>query len=437
MKVGRDFDLPEWSARQIVLATLVALAVGGVFFLIYRYQRVAIIFFAALIISAALKPLAGRLVLRGVPRLVSLFLVYAALAMVLASLALAVVSLIGRQGASLAPLLPEGYADLRQGMLSHPNYVIWRLALELPEELPFSAEAAEPPAPRAGEPPAAEAPEEPAEPVTFGLVGVAIGTGFALVAVLLLSFYWTLDGPRIIQGLTMLAPAGERPELRQFIAEAEDKLGAFVVSQATLSLVVGAMALVAYLLIGLPYPVLLAVAAGIAEAIPLIGPLLGAVPAVVVALSVEPAAAIWVLLATLLIQQIENHFLVPRIMKRSVGVHPILTLLTLTGFGLLFGVPGALVAVPFAAVAQLYFDRYLLNSDGGQTAPAGRGQLSMLRLESLELAEDVHKQIRNKLEGGRPDERREALEDDLEGIAADLERLLAQAAEPPPTGGPE
>jgi predicted PurR-regulated permease PerM len=103
------------------------------------------------------------------------------------------------------------------------------------------------------------------------------------------------------------------------------------------------LAFVAYSLIGLPNALLLALFAGLLEAVPVIGPFLGAVPAIIVGLSVSPVTALWVILATGIIQQLENSLLVPRVMNRTIGVRPLVTLLALLAFGSLFGIWGRLL----------------------------------------------------------------------------------------------
>jgi predicted PurR-regulated permease PerM len=143
----------------------------------------------------------------------------------------------------------------------------------------------------------------------------------------------------------------------------ETKVSAYIGGQSILMLVVGSMALLAYGLIGLPYILVLAFVAGVMEAVPLIGPLMGAIPALLVALSIGPDKAIWVIVATLVIQQLENSILVPRIMSRAVGVNPFVTLLALLAFSSLLGIAGALMAIPLAAIIQLLLDRFVFHPD--------------------------------------------------------------------------
>ncbi|MBK9054147.1 MAG: AI-2E family transporter [Chloroflexi bacterium] len=117
----------------------------------------------------------------------------------------------------------------------------------------------------------------------WSYVALTASTLLSTVAILLLAFHWTLDGPRTIQSLLLLLPMGQRDSGRELVTAIETKVGAYLVGQGILCLVIGIMALVAYWLIGLPYVLVLAFVAGVMEAIPFIGPFLGAVPAVLVA----------------------------------------------------------------------------------------------------------------------------------------------------------
>lgn len=139
----------------------------------------------------------------------------------------------------------------------------------------------------------------------------------------------------------------------------ETKVGFYVAGQGVLCLVIGFLSLIAYLIIGIPDPIVLALVAGILEAVPIIGPILGAVPAALIALSVDPSKLIWVIAASLVIQQLENSFLVPRIMRKAVGVNPFVTLLSFFMFSSAFGIAGSLMAIPIAAILQILLNRFV------------------------------------------------------------------------------
>jgi hypothetical protein len=189
--------------------------------------------------------------------------------------------------------------------------------------------------------------------------------------------------------------------------------------------IIGGMALVAYLIIGLPNVLLLALFAGIMEAIPLIGPTLGAVPAVMVAASTDQTKVIWVIAATVIIQALENNLIVPRVMNRAVGVNPVASLLAFIAFSSIFGFAGALLAVPLAAVIQIALQNFLFKPNPvEQEPPARRDAVSALRYEAQDLVVDVRKQIRTK--EGELDSHNDQIEDALEAVVQDLDSILAQ-----------
>jgi hypothetical protein len=130
------------------------------------------------------------------------------------------------------------------------------------------------------------------------------------------------------------------------------------------------------------------------------------------------------LLATIIIQQLENNILVPRVMKSAVGVNPLVTLLALTAFGSLFGLLGAIVAIPLAAIIQILLNRFVIDTAvPDESSIPGRDRASVLRYEVQELTKDIRKAIRDK--EITPDDEADELEDTIEAIAADLDSALA------------
>ena len=257
---------------------------------------------------------------------------------------------------------------------------------------------------------------------------------FLAIAILLLAFYWTLEGPRTIQALLPLIPRDQRQGTYELISAMESKVGYYIAGQGILCLIVGVMALVAYLLIGLPNALVLALIAGLFEAVPMIGPLLGAIPAGVIALSIAPSKLLWVIVASTIIQQVENNLLVPRVMKKAVGVNPFVSLLSIFAFSSLFGIAGALMAIPTAAIIQLILNRYVFDPGTMESeVSSGRDYASRLRYEAQDLAQDLRKQARIKKGGS--DSRVEQINqvmDEIEAITTDLDALLANV---PAAGG--
>jgi predicted PurR-regulated permease PerM len=242
-----------------------------------------------------------------------------------------------------------------------------------------------------------------------------------------LGFYWTLESERIIRNLLLWAPRNRREQIREFVSEAEEKVGRFILGQGALCLVIGVMAYIAYLIIGLPYALILALLAGIMEAVPVIGPALGAIPALMVALTYDPTKTLWVVLATIIIQGLENYLLVPRVMKKSVGINSIVVILSLAAFTSLLGLAGAILAIPIAAIVQLFINRFMVTKDGSEIESLeGRGHVSLLRYETQNLTRDIRNQLRENENLGISSEE---FVENLESIAHNLDRVLALAEE--------
>ncbi len=333
----------------------------------------------------------------------------------IAAVIILLLPLVIEQGNLFANTLPETYQELRESMLEHPNFFVWRLATELPESLNLA------PAP---EPAADETDVIESVGHNLELIGLGARTIFFILAVLVLAFYWTLDGHKNKTALLLLVPYDQRESARELISEMQARVGAFIQGQTFLGLVIGSLSFLAYSIIGLPYTLALAIIAGIMEMVPVIGPILGAVPAIIVAYTVSPEKVLWVFLATIVIQQLENNFLVPRVMKRSVGVNPLVTLLALTAFGSLFGILGAIVAIPLAAIIQLLLNRFVIDTAvPDEKSIPGRDRVSVLRYEVQELTKDIRKAIREK--EITPDDEADEVEDTIESIAADLDSVLA------------
>ncbi len=406
-----------WTASRVVWATLVLVFVAFSFWLLYRFNQVVFILFIAIIAGTVIRPVVTWLHRRGLPRMAGVLVVYALLLALLIGFVFLLVPLIIEQGATITAAVPGYYKSLREWMINYPNSFMVQLSGFLPPVVPGLA-----PIEQTGEEVMASAGQ------ALGYVTSVAQAIFITIVILVLSFYWTLDGPRIIHALLLFVPMGKRESIRDLIAAMETKVGFFLAGQGVLCLVIGILALIAYLLIGLPNALILALVAGLLEAVPLVGPLLGAIPAAVIALSIAPSKLIWVIVATLIIQQVENSVLVPRIMRQAVGVNPFVSLLAIFAFSTLFGVAGALMAIPLAAIMQLLFERFVFQPGTLESeVPSGRDFASRLRYEAQDLIQDLRKQAR--LKKGGTDlivKQTDQVMDEIEALTTDLDSLLAQ-----------
>lgn len=342
----------NWTTNQVVLATLFVVSVFLTFLLLYRLRTVFFLFFVAIVIGTAIRPAVDWLYRRGISRPVGIIAIYLLLGGCTMGFLALFVPLIADQGTQLIQYLPQYYENAREGMLESQSRLLQNFGLRLPAHLGMFPS------------------EEPTTEEMFSQVNQTLRyTNLVLrgilstFAIFLLAFYWTQESPQAIRTLLQFVPPERRKGIREFIYLAEQKIGGYMRGQGILSLAVGFAAFVAYFLIGLPFALVLAIIAGILEMVPVLGPALGAFPAILVALSVEPSKAFWVLLATAVIQMMEGVWLMPRIMNHSMGVNSILILLSLIAFTSVLGLPGAILAIPLAAMIQLILDRIVLSSE--------------------------------------------------------------------------
>jgi predicted PurR-regulated permease PerM len=214
----------------------------------------------------------------------------------------------------------------------------------------------------------------------------------------------------------------------ELVSDIETKVGFYVAGQGVLCLVMGIMSLIAYTFIGLPNVLVLGLLAAVGEAIPLVGPLIGAVPAALMALSIGPGKLVWVIVVTIILHQTENYLLAPRIMRKAVGVNPFVSLLAFFAFGSLLGLGGVLLAIPMAAIIQLVLDRFVFHPEKLESeVTAGRDYASRLRYEAQNLVQGLRRQARLKKGGSAlMVKQTDQVMDEIEAITSDLDALLAQ-----------
>jgi predicted PurR-regulated permease PerM len=409
------FEVPEIPLRQIVLWTSGALLVSALFLLLVRFNYVVLLLLTAVILSTAISPIVQWLEKRGVAKPVGISLIFAAGILLLGLLVWFALPVFTSQGSELIGKLNEGYTLLLDKLRVLPNIILQRLMVILPDNLLQLVQST-------------DNLETASEDVTVADMlqqgQLLFRNIFPAIAIILLTIYWTLEGGRIRHAGLMLVPIQKRSDARELVDEISSRLSGYIIGQGILCLIIGVLALIAYTIIGLPNALFLAIFAGIMEAVPVVGPFIGAIPAIIIALTISPISALWVVVATVVIQQLENNLLVPRVMKRAIGVSPLVSILALLALGSMYGILGALVALPLAAIVQLLLGRFVLSADvEPDPLKAGRDRLSLLRYETHQLVQDVRGQVRKK--DTVPSELTDFVEDELEAIALDLESYLA------------
>jgi len=322
-----------------------ALGVGLILllaFLAVRGLDVLLLVFVAVLLGAALEPVVGELRSRfGVGRGLAILIVYAAFFAVVVLVSVFIVpAAVVQLGAAIARL-PAFLEQVRTWSSQLRPDVI----SEGVGSLIDAAQAGLRPGP----------PPDPGSVVSASIV-LASATA-ALLTLLALVFFWLTERSRLQRYVLAFIPLDRRGGVRDAWNEVELRLGLWVRGQLILMATIGIMTGVAYSILGLPGALLLALIAAIAEVIPIVGPLLGAIPALIVAASISPEVAILTLLVYIALQLIEGNILVPVVMRNAVGLSPFLVLVSLLLGAAAGGILGAIVAVPVVAGLEVVLGR--------------------------------------------------------------------------------
>jgi predicted PurR-regulated permease PerM len=195
-----------------------------------------------------------------------------------------------------------------------------------------------------------------------GLVGAfesVLGALAALATIVVLPYYLLVEADDLQDGFLRLLPADRRERLERVTDDVTLKVGAWLGSQMLLCLIIGALASLSMWVIGVPYFYVLGLIAGLGELVPVVGPIMAAVPAMIAGWAVSTETMV-VVTGYFAVQQVfENYVLIPRIMQKRVGVSAVTVIVALLVGTELLGVVGALLAVPTAAIVQVVIHEYL------------------------------------------------------------------------------
>ena len=190
---------------------------------------------------------------------------------------------------------------------------------------------------------------------TVSTVANTLTTVIGLAVVPFMVFYLLKDREEVGGGFYSLMPPEAQRHTANVVAIVNRVVGAYVRAQLTLAIVAGIAVFLGLYLLGIRFAVLLAVIAGVSELIPVIGPLIGAIPGILVTLATSPEDLVWVVLLYVGIQLVQNAFLAPRIQGQAVELHPVLIMVILVIASEVAGLWGVILAVPVAAVSRDVF----------------------------------------------------------------------------------
>ncbi|UCH35942.1 MAG: AI-2E family transporter [Armatimonadota bacterium] len=188
-------------------------------------------------------------------------------------------------------------------------------------------------------------------------LAVDVASGLVVAILLLITIVFMLVNPQpLIKGIIGLVPEPWSGRALEIGAMLTDRIRAWLRGLVILGSIIGVAVGAGLSILGVPYAVLFGVLAGVLEAVPTIGPVLSAVPPILVALALDPLKGLGVLVLFIVVQQLENTFLVPYIMSRQLQLHPVSIIFGFIALGTLFHLFGAIVAVPTVACLKVLYD---------------------------------------------------------------------------------
>ena len=335
------------SPRALIRYTLVGLALTVfVAWALWEVRDALMLVYISALVAIGLSPVVNaierkRLMRQRVPRWAAILVIYLAIIGAVVAVGVLVIPPIVTQARGLAMELPRLLHQGQQWLIDHGLLTREISAQEAVRQTAGNSGAQD----------------------TVGLIVGAVfgfvGGIFGLITMLVLAFYLLVDSSGLVNVFVRLFPREKRAQVDDACRRVTNKVSAWLGGQLLLGGIIGSTAALGLYLMGVPFFYVLALIAGLGEMIPIVGPILSAVPAVAVALSVKPTLALGVIAFFFAQQQLENHLLVPKIMQRQVGISPVFVIVALLIGGSLLGVIGAILAVPTAAILQVVFEELM------------------------------------------------------------------------------
>ncbi|MCL8207634.1 MAG: AI-2E family transporter [Actinomycetia bacterium] len=356
--VRQPFAERPGAPRALRIAYVAAAALAGAG-LLWVSWGVLMPFVFAGVLAYLLAPVVAWFESHGLNRVAGVLLAYALTAIGVAALVLYLLPMAVQQSLNLAHVLP-GFVTLAQ--------TTWDRLLATFHEAPI------PPAIRQ----ALNQFAVNAERRLVGEIREAVGAVFGLVPGLIavavspiLAFYLLKDLPQITRQFWALVPLDWHPAAFKLGRDLDRTLAGFIRGQLLVALLVGSLSTILTMLLGLPYALLIGMVAGLTDIIPYVGPIAGALPAVLLGFVRSPWTGLYAILGFILIHQIEGMVLAPKVVGDAVGLHPLVVVLAILVGGELGGMGGMLLAVPAAGVARVLAQHLYRRLAQAGARPAG------------------------------------------------------------------
>ncbi len=319
------------SAASILKAILLVLF----FVFLYVLKDVIIIFLFALVLASAIAPFANWLDQKGFPRILGVLILY--------------LLVLGLFGLMLSLIVPQISDDIRQLISVLPEVfgrfsnTLERAQAEAPRYLDFIGEFQNILEGISGY-------LQQSSQSIIGVIASIFGGIFSFIAILIISFYLSVTKKGIESFLGSVIPEQYESYAISLWKRAENKVGKWLQGQLLLALIVGLIVYVGLALMGIKYALILGILSMFLELVPMVGPVLAAIPAVFLGFIQDPTLGLWVIVFFVVVQQFENHILVPLVLGKTLGLNPVVVIIALLVGQKLAGIPGMILAVPIATI---------------------------------------------------------------------------------------
>lgn len=332
---------PGLTPVTLVLSLLVA-------YLLLEIQLLLVLLMLAVLFATLIDRPVTLLQERHLPRPLSILLVYITIFAGIGLFSVSVAPAIREQAAIFREQAPGQIQELEQTWQESPNPILSGVGRDvLLRAIDFI-----------DQPPSDVTVPEGAADVVIGFATGIGGGVIGLLTTLVIAFYYLMEKKWLRQIVLEQLKPSNRDHVSQIIDSVESKVGDWMRGQLVLMLVIGACATVGYGVLGVRFWPLLGIWAGLTEIIPIVGPWLGGIPAVIIALTQGWDKAIIVIGFIVLLQSFENYILVPRVMRGAVGLSPMTVFLAILAGTQFLGIMGAVLAIPVAAAVQVLLSDY-------------------------------------------------------------------------------
>ncbi|MBX4189969.1 AI-2E family transporter [Candidatus Parcubacteria bacterium] len=323
-----QLDISTGSVLRAILLVLF-------FIFLYVLKDVLIIFLFALIIASAISPFANWLDEKRFPRLVGvlgLYLVVLGLVLLVFSMVVPYISSDINQLVNSLPKVVEGVSNsLEQAQQGSPQYLDFLGELQnllggLSTYLQQASQS------------------------VAGLIVSIFGGIFSFIAILIISFYLAVTRKGIENFLGSVVPEKYEDYVIGLWKRAEVKVGKWLQGQLLLGLIVGLVVYIGLSLMHIKYALILGILMMFLELVPMVGPVIAAIPSAFLAFLQSPSLGLWVIVFYVVVQQLENHILVPLILGKTLNLNPIVVIIALLVGEQLAGIPGMILSVPMATI---------------------------------------------------------------------------------------